>query len=179
MTTIIDLSNEKIRVLNELLSLDEEDEFARVLQSHIDGLTHDIEGKLNYLSDIYIELKYLALAREQAKKDADKRHKSAIGTATRLKGFITYIMDTHDIQKLEASNCIATKVEGRMSVHVDEDVDLSKLPKSLVIEVPKSYKINKTAVKDALALGEEIKGKKGKKIKGIRMVQGAPYLLIR
>ena len=105
MPRINELSQAQEEILNRLFFLDSEDqddeaEIAR-LKKDLLMIRENAYGTLQFLSGILLESKALLEGREEVKRRAERRRKTAENSVIRLTSVIEFILKKFEIQKID------------------------------------------------------------------------------
>ncbi|MFA5166767.1 MAG: siphovirus Gp157 family protein [Candidatus Paceibacterota bacterium] len=164
MTKIFELKAQQQELLDQLFFLDDEEDASEIdyIKLNLDSIVGDVEHKLRYLSEIYIEadgqekLSAYAFSIGVDRLTKDIRRKQRV--KERLKDFILETMKTFDIKKVKGDLCSLSRSESQGSVVIDETFKDFKLPDDCIEKIPASFKILKTEIAKHLKAGEEIPG---------------------
>lgn len=160
MAKIHELNEQQTEILDRLFWLDENNAEDA---AEIEKLKHDLlkirgsaQQTLEFLSGLLLESRSILAGREETKKRAERRRKTAERSVERLTMVIERIMSQFKIDKIALADC---------------DLRLQLSPGSLVYDVPlivwedlpkdcysMLFKPNAEAIKAHLAAGEELPG---------------------
>ncbi len=164
---IYELTRQQKDLLDILFWEDYEDR-----QSAINDALAKIEGeitqKLEYLSDVLAEARAITEAREEAKRSAERRFKTALNAEARIEDLILETMKQFGIKKVSGKHKNVTLCQGRELIVYPEDFDVMELPedaRKTTIETKPIY----TAVLDLI---------KNDEIVGPYIIRN-PYLLVK
>jgi Siphovirus Gp157 len=170
MAKIYELTQQQSEILDRLFWLDENDEedIQEIEKLKIDlyKIHASAERTLEYLVPILLETRALLAGREEAKRRAERRRKTAETAERRLVGVIEYIMQKFDIRKLSTEYADISLQMSPGSVAFEDNIDWDLLPEDCYkIE----YKGISSAIKEHLKNGDVLPGVWIEKKEGLRV----------
>jgi len=164
MAKIYELTEQQNEILHRLFWLDENneenaEEIAR-LKNDLLKIRGDATNTLNFLSAMLLESRAILSGREEAKRRAESRRKTAERAVERLTNVITHIMSSFDIKKVALDNADLRLQLSPGALVYAPDFDPATLPKDC-------YKL------EFKPLAAEIKAylEDGAEIEGVSLVQ--------
>jgi hypothetical protein len=152
---IYELTQQQKDLLDILFWEDDEDKQSAINDA-LAKIDCEITQKLAYLSDILAESRAITEAREEAKRSAERRFKSALNAEARLEELILETMKQFNIKKVSGKHKNVTLCQGKEAIVYPDDFDVMELPedaRKTTIETKPIY----TAVLD-LIKNDEIEG---------------------
>jgi hypothetical protein len=165
---ILDLTNEQTEILDRIYWLSEEEDAAEIerLNRDLVRVKESAKGTLTFLSGLLLESRAILVAREDAKRRAEKRRKTAENATIRLQTTVEYMMSTFEIKKIALDDCDLSLQWSPGSLQYSNDFDPTLLPEDCfqVTSTPVS-----SAIKARLLDGEELPGVEIVKVETLRI----------
>ena len=159
MTKINELTLEQTLLLDALFFMDENseddaEEIARLKKALL-KIRGDAYGTLEFLSGLLLESKALLAGREEVKKRAERRRKTAENACNRLTSVIEYMLRQFDIQKVDLDECSLRLQKSPGAVEFSDNFDYATLPHDCY---KLEFKPLKSEIKAYLEAGAHIDG---------------------
>lgn len=173
MSRINALNLEQSELLDELFFLDESDpedaEQIERLTNRLGQIKGSAASTVEFLSVILLESRALLEAREDVKRRAEKRRKTAENATERLKSVILRIMTDFDIKKISGEACdVRTQLSPGKLVY-SPGFDITYLPGDCVETIPEVKNPITAKVITLIKEGFEIEGVEIIKELGLRI----------
>lgn len=133
MSRINELNEAQTGILNRLFWLDENDEEdneeIESLKNELLKIRGDAYLTLEFLSGLLLESRAILEGREEVKRRAERRRKTAETAVTRIEGVCKYIMEKFEIQKMQGDNCTLTLGISPGTLEYASNFNAESLPK--------------------------------------------------
>jgi hypothetical protein len=151
-TSLYDLTNEFLEVMNRLEELIEDEQ---TLNDTLDSLKAPLEEKAENIIKYMRSLESLAQAKKDEAKRLQESAASDLKKAERLKSYLDENLKRAGLKNLQAGVFEVKYKKGSEVVDISDDVDFYSLPASIV-KIKKE--VSKTEAKKLLKEGNEIPG---------------------
>ncbi len=159
MAKINDLTQAQSEILDALFWLDTENEEdlkeIESLKKELLKIRGSATNTLEFLSGLLVESRAILAGREETKKRAERRRKTAEKAVERLTNVIEWMMHKFEIKKIALADCDLRLQLSPGSLVYDPSINWQALPADCYrVE----YKPDAAAIKAHLAAGEELPG---------------------
>lgn len=152
MTALFILAAEHRALADKLHDLDLDDQ---TIADTLEGESGDLIEKVKNVAAVFRNLESDAKQIKEAEQQLAERRKAIEKRAESLKQYLKTNMELSGIQKIECQWFVITLAQNPEAVTVDDE---TMIPRDYFKEIPASYQLDKSLVKQAIKDGFEVPG---------------------